>query len=295
MLEFVTFGGWRCVRMLSGDAEILVTLDVGPRIIRLGFVGGPNQFHVKEADLGQVGGDEYRGYGGHRLWIAPEDRVRTYQPDNEPVQLIEEANAATFASATDRFGIQKAIRIQPLSDGQFVIDHIVTNHSGEFRALAPWALSVMATGGVCLVPQEPYVSHGDALLPARPVVLWSYTKMDDPRYRWGSRLIRLTQTDDQPTKFGALVKVGYVGHWNDGAMFIKTFGYEPEAEYVDFGCNFEAFTRHDMLEVETLGPLATLAPGDSVKHRETWLLTKTPPPPDNEDDCAEWLQRLAGV
>jgi len=44
------------------------------------------------------------------------------------------------------------------------------------------------------------------------------------------------------------------------------------ALYPDLGCCFETFTNADFLELETLGPLATLRPGDSVTHTERWSL-----------------------
>lgn len=36
------------------------------------------------------------------------------------------------------------------------------------------------------------------------------------------------------------------------------------AAYPDLGCTFERFTNADLLELETLGPLTTLAPAESV-------------------------------
>ena len=49
---------------------MIATTDVGPRIIRFGFVGEENEFKEYEDTTGQVGGDEWRIYGGHRLWHA---------------------------------------------------------------------------------------------------------------------------------------------------------------------------------------------------------------------------------
>jgi hypothetical protein len=42
------------------------------------------------------------------------------------------------------------------------------------------------------------------------------------------------------------------------------------ADYPDFGCSFETFTNAEILELETLGPLTTLAPGQSASHTERW-------------------------
>ncbi|MCX5770994.1 MAG: hypothetical protein NTZ09_12080 [Candidatus Hydrogenedentes bacterium] len=42
-MEKVPYGGWpNCVRVTNGTVELIATTDVGPRIIRVGFVGGQN-------------------------------------------------------------------------------------------------------------------------------------------------------------------------------------------------------------------------------------------------------------
>jgi hypothetical protein len=86
-MEKVAFEGWdNCLKLSNGAIELIATTDVGPRIIRLGFVGGQNLFHVYPETAGKTGGDAWRNYGGHRLWHAPEVSPRTYWPDNTPVK-----------------------------------------------------------------------------------------------------------------------------------------------------------------------------------------------------------------
>ena len=41
-------------------------------------------------------------------------------------------------------------------------------------------------------------------------------------------------------------------------------------DYPDCGCSFETFTNADFLELETLGPLTRLHPGETVTHTERW-------------------------
>ena len=82
-MEVVTYAGWKnCLRLTAGRVELVVTTDVGPRIIRLGFVGGQNLFHVYPETAGKTGDKAWQNYGGHRLWHAPEVAPRTYWPDN---------------------------------------------------------------------------------------------------------------------------------------------------------------------------------------------------------------------
>jgi hypothetical protein len=293
-MEIVPYGGWnRCARLVSGDTEMLVTLEVGPRIIRYGLIGGPNELVEYEKDMGKKGGDEYRSYGGHRLWIAPEDQVKTLQPENEAVEQREEEGWAIFTIKPDRFHLQKEIRVKP-SEGGFMIEHRIYNRGAYDVELAPWALTVMAPGGECLFPQAPFQPHSENFLPVRPLVLWSYTRMSDPRWTWGDRVVRLRHQDGgDPQKCGALVAQGYAAYANRGNLFLKRFPFDPDALYPDMDCNFETFTRHDMLEVESLGPLQFVEPGGAAVHEEAWYLIPNATPPEDDEQCGDWLEALA--
>ena len=56
------------------------------------------------------------------------------------------------------------------------------------------------------------------------------------------------------------------------------------ATYLDKGCSVEVFTNNDMLELETLGPVATLPPGEVVEHVERWWLFGNVPIPRSDAD-----------
>ena len=48
------YKGWKnCYRVTNGEVELIVTGDVGPRIIRFGFVGGQNLFKEYSEQLGK--------------------------------------------------------------------------------------------------------------------------------------------------------------------------------------------------------------------------------------------------
>ena len=48
--------------------------------------------------------------------------------------------------------------------------------------------------------------------------------------------------------------------------------FDPKATYTDHGCNTEVYTEAAFFEVESLGPLVTLAPGQTASHKERWFL-----------------------
>src|SRR5579872_7261468 len=98
-VEKTGYKGWRnCYRITNGQVELIVTSDVGPRIIRYGFVGGQNLFKEFAEQLGKSGEKEFQLRGGDRVWKAPEDPVATWAPDNVAVQ-IEMTKSGLIATA----------------------------------------------------------------------------------------------------------------------------------------------------------------------------------------------------
>lgn len=274
--EVIPYGGWaNCVRLTDGRTELVVTTDVGPRIIRYGKPGGQNFLKEYARQMGRRGGVRWRIYGGHRLWIAPEDMQRTYVPDNEPVKWSWKGNLLTLQQPPDQLTrLAKEIQISFAKDGAVRLDHRITNHGRTSACFAPWTLTVMAPGGEAVFPQEPYRSHLKEKLPARPLVLWPYTDMSDPRWTWGKTEFRLRQDPARPApqKIGFLSTQGWMAYVLGGQAFVKRHGIVPGASYPDFGCNVETFTNDEMLELETLGPLVKLAKGQVARHTETWAI-----------------------
>lgn len=300
-MEETTYESWRCAKIQSGPLAAYVTLDVGPRVIGLEMPGSGNLFFVKPETRGSTNLQGYQGYGGHRLWTSPEITSRTYEPENVPIDTwVGPAQDEHNPSMKTSFGfrsplgpsmLEKTLFLTPF-DGGFEVAHQIMNVSPVIQEVAPWAITVMRPGGECLIPGHSAVTIPAASkLPARPLVVWPYTKMDDPRYVWGSDAVRLQQNPlvDGITKFGAFVEKGIACYATDGLLFVKRYGADLRGTYPDFGCNFEAFTRHDMLEVETLGHLRRLNTGDSVFHYESWFVFEREVP---SGDLTIWFDEL---
>lgn len=272
-LEARSYGGWpHCARLSDGDLELLVTLDVGPRVIRLGRPGGPNLFKEFEDQLGRTRGPGWLSFGGHRLWHAPEVFPRTYAPDFSAVGHRWDGEVLRLEQVTEpETGIRKEIEIG-LRDGGVHLVHRLINRNPWAIEVAAWCLSVMAPGGRALLPQEPFKPHPDVLTPARPLVLWHFTRMDDPRFTWGDRLIQLREASrpDSKQKIGVRNLQGWAGYELNGQLFLKSVPSIAGATYPDLGCNCELFTMPGFLEVETLSPLVKLEPGGTIEHVERW-------------------------
>lgn len=280
-IDLVAANGWRNnVRISNGAVEVIVTCDVGPRILSYKRCGGFSPFKIFEDQAGITGEPVWQSRGGHRLWIAPEDRVTTYFPDNAPVvwERLGPLRAKFVSSPEIVNGYQKEIEIalDPNSTGVTVI-HRVTRTVPTPIYMAPWALTVMTTGGLAVVPHPAMGQHPCDLLPNRQLVLWPYTDMSDVRWHFGRKYILLRQdAAGAPTKIGLSHSPGWSGYLVGGIFFLKRYPWNPSSVYPDNGCNFEMFSNSRMLELESLGPLTNLPHGQTVEHVERWELHDGP-------------------
>jgi hypothetical protein len=268
-------GQAECHRLSNGTVEVLVTTSVGPRVAFYGFRGGPNT--LKEV-APPAGFDRatWQVWGGHRLWHAPENRPRTYVPDNAPVEHRMEKGALHLSQNPEpETGIAKEMILALDSRGtRLSIRHRLTNRGPWPIEVSAWAMTVMASGGTGILPQEPFVPHNEEVLPARPLALWAYTDLADPRYQHGKRFLRIVNRPDldSPQKIGIGNRRGWAAYAKDDWLFVKRFLPLGSEVYPDFGANNEVFTRGDFFELETLGPLRRLAPGATTEHVEVWYL-----------------------
>jgi len=284
-VEKVEYKGWKNnLRLSNGETELILTLDVGPRVISYRLKDGKNVFVELADQLGKSGETEWVARGGHRLWVGPEDLTRTYAPDNSPIKY-EELSGGTIRliQNPDEYGIQKEMDVQLAPSGSNVtVTHRIKNVADKETELAPWVLTMMAPGGIEIIPLPPKRPHHGPpknakspkdYWPNQIMVIWPFTDFKDPRWEFGSKYITLRHDANRgPTKIGLAHQLGWVGYLNGGTLFIKRIPYEEGKTYPDNGCNFETFSNQDMQEIESLGPMVKLALGKSVEHIERWEL-----------------------
>lgn len=287
-----------CYKLSNGAVEVFVTKDMGPRIICYRFVGGTNMF--AELDLDTKVSTEYgdwRPMGGHRLWHAPEVLPRSYMPDNAAVaaEVVGENSVCVTPPAEDKIGIQKEMLITLEPNGAKVtVSHAVTNIGAWPIEISPWALSIMNGGGTVIIPNEPFVSHDDYLLPARPLVVWYFTDLSDSRLRLGKKYICLSTDSEKkyPNKIGVADKQEWAAYHRQGTLFVKRFPYCDCCDFPDMGCNCEIYTDGDFIELESLGALTLLDPGETAEHEETWFLFKNVNIGNTDDSLAAAITPL---
>jgi hypothetical protein len=275
-IEKTTYGGWRnSYRISNGEVDLVVTGDVGPRIMRYGFVGGQNFFREFDTQLGRSGEPDWQPRGGHRVWVAPEDPVRSYAPDNDSIHIDTTADGLVATQPVEPLtGLEKQISVRLAATGTDVeVVHRIRNAGPDPCRLAPWALSMMAQGGYGIHGFPPRGTHPEVLAPTNPLVMWAFTDLSDPRWTLCQRYLVLRQdpANPVPQKLGTFNAHTWGAYLLNGELFVKRYeAAGTPADYPDYGCSYETFTNADILELETLGPLTVLAPGASLTHTERW-------------------------
>lgn len=281
--------GWdHCIRMEGDGFDLIAVADIGPRILHFSCPGMENIFKLFPEQLGQAGEPAFQPRGGHRLWTAPEDVVSTYIADNHRCACEFSHDTIEITSPEEpHTGLVKRMSIKPTGHpGECTVVHTIDNRGAAAVRLAPWSLTVLKEGGFAALPIPARGTFPEKLLPTHPLVLWAYTDFADPRWRFLGDLLLLRQQADcsSPQKAGFGSRENWGAYFAGGQVFLKRSEFVPDGDYPDFGCSFETFTNSDMLELETLGPMTTLEPGQTVTHVESWSIKEGTVPFDASAD-----------
>lgn len=258
----------------NGKMQLKYLLGAGPRLTHLSLLGEDNIF----ADMGKTKASSTAGdyifYGGHRLWHAPEAMPRSYIPDNTPPTIQGDGLQLKLTAATEeQTGLQKEIQLEMQPDrAELSVNHVIYNHGVWPVECAPWGISQLKTGGVAILPQynQPFDEHG--LLPNRQLNFWPYSDYQDPRLQLQQDVILIHgKPIAEPFKIGYLNVLGWSAYLLGSTLLIKQFEVSS-GMYPDFNSNNEVYSNDLCLELETLGTLSQIAPGQSHVQKEVWRL-----------------------
>lgn len=269
------FYGFKTGRLENDLLALDYLTEAGPRVVRLIPKSLDENLlaEIPDAELPSPHGP-YRLLGGHRMWHAPETSARTYIPDHEglTMRLVQDGVLLMRDEAFTGIRKEMIVRLHPTAmDVQLY--HRFTNTGLWPKELAPWAITQMAIGGTAVLPQNSAALDPEGLLANRHLVLWQYTDWADPRLKLGNETIQVAAQDmEKPLKIGYFNRAGWLEYAVKGLTFRKEFVPQPDRVHPDMGCNAEVYTNNLSIELETLGPLVTLQPGETVEHFERWVI-----------------------
>jgi len=244
--------------------------QAGPRIVRLSPANSQENLLGEFLDLGW---DTPQGYfqlvGGHRLWAAPEVPGFSHLPDSEGLVVQQNGTGVKLSWEPEAGkGLAKIVEVSLSNERPAVhLTHRIVNDFEHPVRVAPWGITAFPLGGAAYLPSP---STEGGLQPDRKLVLWPYTRWDDPRLGFNAAGVVVSgKSGMPPIKVGTFVPGGCCAYLRNGFLFVKRVELKP-GEYPDQGCNAEIYCSDRLIELETIAPLTDLLPGESVSSTETW-------------------------
>jgi hypothetical protein len=271
-VERISWHGWAdCCLIANGRVEAVVVPAIG-RVMQLRLKGeAEGAFWANRALDGQLhdaASSEWMNFGGDKCWPAPQSawpqhQGRDWPPpvafDALPVAAVVVERGVVLTSPVDPgYGIQ-VVRHVELDAGKPIM-RIAT----QFRKLSGGAVRV----GVWSITQMSDPERVCIQLPATSKFASGYVRLleaEPADLKTDGRLLSLRRHARQQVKVGSDgSSMAWLG--KNCVVRIDT-GIRP-GDYPDGGCVTEVYTNPDPLqyvELETLGPLTTMNPGDRIE------------------------------
>jgi len=284
-IERVNYRGWPgAIVMSNGRVNAVVVPSVG-RVMQFGFAGEERIFweNPELGGRGALNGDwaatEWVNLGGDKAWPSPEadwskwTHRKGWRPpaafDGLPCGATVEADGSVLLTSEvdPAYGIRvmRRVRLHP-RNAVMTIQTVFEKIAGEPVKAGVWVITQLREPVGVYVP-----------FPAASVFgaqgWMSLGKGTPPSLRVQQGLLSLTRDRSAPYKIGsdsgALLWIG------QSASLLIDSSREEGSEYPDKGSSVEIYTSADPLayiEMETLGPLATLKPGDRIERSNRYTL-----------------------
>jgi len=285
------YRGWsNALALRNGLAEVVVVPEIG-RVMSFSFAGGENVLWEDASLAGRpVNPDapEWINFGGDKSWPAPEAEWGRYTGRKEwrpppafdaaPNDARIDGTEVVLLSPVDPFyGIQVQRRIHLVRDEpRMEITTTYQRVSGAPSKVGIWIITQFEDPVAVFAPGRPNSIFTDGF----------YIFGDEPWPQLQRRgdLIEITRDRAKPHKMGCDAdRLLWIG---SNAMCLVSSRREAGREYPDRGASAEVYTNPDpktYVELELLGPLSLLKPGDEISRTSVYqLLRRTAADPQAE-------------
>ncbi len=305
-IETLTDRNWTGSVSMENASVTLTTIPEIARIMEFSLRGYPNLIWQNPDLLGQLADPQqsqqgiWRNFGGAKLWVAPQSRWDAvfgnwppeYELDAAPCDLHQIApdHLTLQGQLSPTQGIQLRRQIQLVDQGADFI-YTLSNRSDQTVSWGIWMVFQAIPGGKLFLPAtdrtqfwlDPQFSIDGA------------TEPEDLHFHKQDQVYVLDQARSiYKTKLFSIPDHGWLAYWVADQVFFLLYEAAPEAQYPAGEGSTEIFTDADYIELEHIGPLISIAPGESTSLPESWRIL---PAPDLSDPHQQitWVQAQAAA
>jgi len=252
------------------------------------------------------------------LWINPENEGKVYTPgepyghpgagrfDYGPEKTGPEKSALFFGSWEGKItGPREAVLISqkdPVtgislerhftlgeSGSHLSCTQIIRNTSENTARHYHWSRTFVKGGGISFTPLNPNSKYPKGYLVYGPGDVMDFEPEEEDNARTREGILEILGPLSRP-KFVMDCDKGWLAYiTRENQLFIKKFKIYPDRPYGDMAAPTASiwYNKNLMCEIEPLGPLEVLEPGESASFTEHWYLYDYTYPSDRKADLAE--------
>ena len=286
-IERLAYHGWKdALRMRSDTAEVVVVPEIG-RVMSFRFLDGENVFwedRSLDGKRGDESGKEWVNFGGDKTWPAPEGEWgkftgrKTWMPpaafDSMPVSASVEGRDVVLTSPVDpHYGIRIVRRVQ-LDGSRLRIATTYERVSGAPSKIGIWVITQFKEPVMVHVPvvADAAFSEGYSILFGKP-----WTNLFRAVGETGEHWVEIKRDTEASHKMAcAADKLIWQGERETCTVSSPRV---TGGEYPDGGASAEVYTNPNpkkYVELEMLGPLSEMKPGDKISQVNEYALRKNP-------------------
>lgn len=301
-------GAWAPAWVLEdAHLEVMAVPSIA-RIMHFGLSGGENLLWVNAAIRGHPARDSgrWQNFGGAKLWVAPQcrwgQRWGGWPPhhahDAAPCLPSVRAGALHMEGAVDPgTGVSLDRTLALLSDNSVLhLAYTMTNRSPRTVSWGIWSVVQLRAGGRGVMPLQKGSHFWSTYRAARgPGSKAARTVQDAlPPERGWRRFSNhvLFRSRKSGGKVFSMDEAGWLACEVDGVLFLMLYPVSAAAPVPAGEAHSEVSMGAGFVELEHVGPLKTLAPGEATVLDEYWHCRPVPDLPRTPEFVA-WVSAVA--
>ena len=303
--EVVEHSGYPdCIELRNEHTRVVVCPACGGRVLEYSL-NAANALYLDPKQNGWIwepGKAPTNPYGG-RLDIGPEKIVPKHPAlwlGRWQSEIIGPRNVRLISQEDEATGVQlvREFRLDENSS-RLTCTQIIRNVSDETKHWCHWSRTLARGGGIALIPLKGFSRFPNKYIMYEPKSLIDYAPRD-PNIRFRDDFLEILGTPRQP-KLGMDSYAGWLCYLTtNDLMFVKRFPTYPDRVYNEVAAITISiwYFKDIMCELEPIGPMENIKPGQSASFTETWWLLPHEFPQDrtqvNTGQIADMIRRHTG-
>lgn len=261
------FDGLRGFWLRSATVEAFVAIEPVFRLAGVRRPGAPSLM-----------ADKSRSQQGLRLaFMEPDQIASSFDVSKQRAEVLERTPLRARVSLNEAMALKYSVDITlDESTAAIKLEYSLKNVGMDQRRVACWSVIALPPEGIILAP------FGDSPKSRRRLVVPSWTRWPQPNMEFGKVALGVGATGAKagPYKIGVRSEAGWIAFVRGRDAIISFSPFQANAEYPEDGANMTFFEggagRSAWREIEHVGPLQDLRPGEEIKLSETLVLVQIP-------------------